>query len=188
MTEELLTDEELTNAVRNGDLSAARTLVTRHQSSIYGHALRMLRDREDAADVTQEAMVRALSNIHRYDPARPFAPWIHRIARNLCVDRYRRRRPTSELKEEITSVDPMTRQGRPADEVAHQAHLNQALSEAMEDLGDKYREIIELYHFKHLNYREIAEHLDLPDGTVMNRLFRARKKLQAALLERGIRP
>ncbi len=184
------TDQELITAVINGNRLAARTLVTRHHDSIYGLALRMLRNREDAAEVAQEAMVRALTNLDRYDPSRPFAPWINRIARNLCIDKYRRRRPTSTLNEEITAARPEGRPsiGRPADEVAHANQLNLAIDDAMAGLSDMYREIIELYHYKHMTYRDIADHLDLPDGTVMNRLFRARKKLQAALLERGMRP
>lgn len=191
MTERDLTDLELVNQVLNGNRAAAHTLVTRHHSKVFGLALRMLRNREDAAEVAQETMARALKNIDRYDPHRPFAPWINRIARNLCIDRYRRRRPTSELNEEITAAPEATAQAfyaARADDAAHMSHIMQAVEEAMQGLGDKYREIIELYHYRHLTYREIAELLDLPDGTVMNRLFRARKKLQAALLERGIRP
>ena len=190
MTRSDVTDQDLVLEVMNGSRTAARALVSRHHDSVFGLALRMLRNSEDAAEVAQDAMVKALSNIDRYDPQRPFSPWINRIARNLCIDRYRRRRPTSQLNEEITAapVETASRFGRPADEVAHQHQINEALDHAMATLGPKYREIIELYHYKHMPYSQIAEHLDLPDGTVMNRLFRARKKLQAALLERGIRP
>lgn len=183
-------DQELAKEVLNGNPAAARTLVSRHHDAVFGLALRMLRNREDAAEVAQDAMVKALSNMHRYDPARPFGPWINRIARNLCIDRYRRRKPTSELNEQITA-NPETKgraYSRRADEIAHENHIMSAVEEAMTELGPKYREIIQLYHYDHMTYREIAEHLELPDGTVMNRLFRARKKLQAALLERGIRP
>ena len=185
-------DEEMAAQVQNGNTQAAQLLMTRHRDGVYGMALRLLRNSEDAAEVTQEALVKALTRIDSYDPKRPFAPWLYRIARNLCIDRYRRRRPTSELKEEITAApsvsDGGTRFGRRADEVAHQNQLNTALTEAMGTLGDKYREIIVLYHYDHMTYGEIAQHLGLPDGTVMNRLFRARRKLRSALLERGITP
>jgi len=183
-------DQELAKQVLDGNQTAARTLVTRHHGSVYGLALRMLRNREDAAEVAQDAMVKALSNMDRYDPARPFGPWINRIARNLCIDRYRKRRPTSELNEQITA-NPVTAGrafARSADDIAHTNHVMGAVEEAMEELGPNYREIIRLYHYDHMTYAQIAAHLQLPDGTVMNRLFRARKKLQAALLERGIRP
>lgn len=185
-------DKEIAAAVQNGNTQAAHVLMSRHRDGVYGMALRMLRNSEDAAEVTQEALVKALTKIHTYDTSRPFAPWLYRIARNLCVDRYRRRRPTSELNEEITAAPTLAdggpRFGRRADDVAHQNEVNAALAEAMGTLGDKYREIIVLYHYDHMTYREIADHLGLPDGTVMNRLFRARRKLQAALIERGITP
>lgn len=171
---------------------AAATLLARHHDSIFGLAMRMLRNRQDAEEVTQETMVRALSKIDDYDPSRPLAPWIHRIARNLCVDRFRRKRPTSELNEEITAAGPtataVSSYGRPADLVAHEGQVSQALIEGLAELDEPYREIIELYHYKHMSYREIARELDLPDGTVMNRLFRARKKLGALMIEKGMTP
>ena len=140
----------------------------------------------------QEAMTKALVRIDQYDTRRPFAPWIYRITRNLCIDRHRRKRPLAELHEERTTADtaeaPQNRFGRAPDRVAAQHELNEVLAEALDTLTPLYREIIELYHYRHLNYREIAEHLQIPDGTVMNRLFRARRKLQAALESKGVRP
>ena len=185
-------DEELAVEVQNGSSQAAAMLMSRHRDGIYGMALRLLRNREDAAEVTQEAMVKALDAIDSYDTSRPFAPWFFRIARNLCVDRHRKRRPTAEFDEgrvaATTLEDGGNRFGRRADEVVHQRELDRALGEAMTTLGDKYREIIILYHYDHMTYREIAELLGLPDGTVMNRLFRARHRLQIALLAQGITP
>ncbi len=188
----MTTDEEIATEVQNGNTQAAHVLMARHRDGIYGMALRMLRNSEDAAEVAQEALVKALTKIDTYDTSRPFKPWLYRIARNLCVDHYRRRRPTSELNEQITASPVQTKGvskfGRRADDLVHQTQLNAALSDAMDDLGEKYREIIVMYHYEHLTYREIAERLQLPDGTVMNRLFRARRKLQAAMLEKGMKP
>jgi len=185
-------DEELALQVISGNTLAAQELLSRHRAGVYGMALRMLRNREDAAEVAQDAFVKALANIDKYDPSRPFAPWLYRIARNLCVDRYRRRRPQSELNEETQApmdwADGGNRFGQRADAAVHQQQLNAAMYEAMGALGDKYAEIIRMYHFEHMTYRQIADQLELPDGTVMNRLFRARRKLQAALLEKGITP
>ncbi|MEE2830226.1 MAG: RNA polymerase sigma factor [Myxococcota bacterium] len=186
----VFTDQELAHRVREGDRMAAATLLARHQNSIYGLALRMLRNKEDAEDVTQETMVRALSRIGDYDTSRPLGPWVHRIARNLCIDRFRRKRPSVQINEETTATRPVEASGRsfarPADEVAEQAELNRRLHEALERLDGPYRDIIELYHYKHMSYRDIAEHLGLPDGTVMNRLFRARKKLEVLMREQGV--
>ena len=134
-------------------------------------------------------MTRALSKIDTYDPSRPFRPWLYRIARNHCIDRVRRRRPTGPLFEDRTEApDHELRRsayGRPADEAAAQAQIEDDLRQSIKDLGNIYSEIIYLYHFDHLTYPQIAERLGVPEGTVMNRLFRARKKLLASLEAKG---
>jgi len=185
-------DPTLARRVREGDSMAAAALLARHHDSIFGLAMRMLRNRQEAEDITQETMVRALSRIDDYDPNRPFSPWVHRIARNLCVDRFRRKRPTSELNEEITAAGPSTTAsssfGRAQDQVAHEVQVHGVLHECFQELDEPYREIIGLYHYQHMSYRQIAERLKLPQGTVMNRLFRARKKLGVLMTERGVTP
>jgi len=183
-------DPTLARRVREGDPMAAATLLARHHDSIFGLAMRMMRNRQEAEDITQETMVRALSKIDDYDPNRPFSPWIHRIARNLCVDRFRRKKPTSELNEEISPAGPTATAssafGRPQDLVAQEAQVHGVLQECLNELDQPYREVIEFFHYRHMSYREIAEQLDVPQGTVMNRLFRARKKLGLLMAERGV--
>jgi RNA polymerase sigma-70 factor (ECF subfamily) len=182
----------LARRVREGDPMAAATLLAHHHDSIFGIAMRMLRNRQDAEDVTQETMVRALGRIDDYDPGRPFGPWVHRIARNLCIDRFRRKRPTSELNEEIVAAGPTPTAnssfGRAQDVVAHEGQVHGVLHQCFEQLTPPYREVIELYHYKHMSYKQMANSLELPEGTVMNRLFRARKKLGTLMTERGVTP
>lgn len=187
-----MSDQQLALAVQSGDRAAAQALMERYQDGLFGLALRLLRNREDAAEVSQEAMVKALARIGTYDSTRPFSPWVYRIARNLCIDRHRRRRPSYEF-DEGRDAAPVMEQGtnvykRSPDALVHQHRVNEALDEALEGLGAIYREIIVLYHYDHMTYREIAEHLGVPEGTVMNRLFRARKKMQTALVAKGITP
>lgn len=126
-------------------------------------------------------MVKVLRNLDRYDPSRPFATWVFQIARNTCIDEHRRRkrRPSRETKEIADDRNPS-----PLQMAAHHQRA-EILERALQDLPPMYREIIVLYHFEHKKYTEIAEVLDLPMGTVMNRLFRARKKLRLAYEERG---
>ena len=187
-----MSDQQLALAVQSGDRAAAQALMERYQDGLFGLALRLLRNREDAAEVAQEAMVKALARIGTYDPTRPFSPWVYRIARNLCIDRHRKRKPSYEIDEERDAA-PVATEGtnvyrRSPDSLVHQQRLNEALEGALGELGDIYREIIILYHYEHMTYREIAAHLSIPEGTVMNRLFRARKKMQAALVAKGITP
>ena len=186
------TDEELAGAVREGDRAAAQVLFSRYQPRLFGLAYRLLRNREDALEAVQQAMTKALANIEKYDPDRRFGPWMYRIARNQCVDRYRRRKPEDEIDDRVFAARDFDAGGgrhlRSAESTLQQKQLNAGLDTALSGLGEKYREIIDLYHYQHLSYREIAERLDLPDGTVMNRLFRARRKLQSAMQELGVTP
>ena len=185
-------DEELARAVQGGDRAAAQILLGRFENRLFGMSLRLLRNREDALEAVQTGMLKALANIEKYDANRRFSPWIFRVTRNVCVDFYRKRKPQAEIDDRVmptkTFDDGGSRHMRSADSKLQQKQLNEALGKALETLGDKYREIIELYHYKHMSYREIAELLELPDGTVMNRLFRARRKLQASLEGMGITP
>ncbi len=189
----MTSDEDLAVAAQNGDRAAAQELLTRYERRLFALSLRLLRNREDAAETVQHAMMKTLENLDRYDPSRPFSPWIYRITRNACVDRHRRRKTRSEdeLDDSRTASaawDESSRMHRPADQVVQQRELDAAIEKGMATLGEKYRQIIRMYHFEHLSYRDIAERLGLPDGTVMNRLFRARRKLQAALNEMGVTP
>lgn len=141
----------------------------------------MLSHEQDGHDAAQDTMVKVLRNLDRYDPGRPFATWVFQIARNTCIDehRRRRRRPSREAKEIADDRNPSPLQ------IAASQQRAEILEQALQDLPPMYREVIVLYHFEHKKYTEIAEVLDLPMGTVMNRLFRARKKLRLAYEERG---
>jgi RNA polymerase sigma-70 factor (ECF subfamily) len=135
----------------------------------------MLRSDEDASEITQEALLRALKALHRYDPERSFKTWLYSIARNACIDFHRRKRPMVS-DEKI----PLRHPGEsPQGEVLRMERA-QRLNTALKSLPDLYREVIVLYHFEHLKYQEIADSLEIPIGTVMNRIFRARRKLREA--------
>ncbi len=133
----------------------------------------MVRQPEDAAELTQEVMLRALRHLGGYDPARPFSTWIYAIARNACIDHLRKHRARPGLDREVPD-----RSAGPEDRAAA-AERARHLQAALDELPPLYREVLLLYHYEHLKYREIAEVLDIPIGTVMNRIFRARRKLRA---------
>jgi RNA polymerase sigma-70 factor, ECF subfamily len=141
----------------------------------------MLLNDEDAGDAAQETVVKVLKNLDRYDPERSFATWVFGIARNTCIDEFRRRKRRSwdEPGDVADTVAPTPLQ----DVVRFQRA--ELLEAALAELPPMYREILVLYHFEHRKYTEIAEILELPLGTVMNRIFRARKKLRALYEEGG---
>ncbi len=143
----------------------------------------MLSNDEDASDATQETLVKILRNLGSYDPGRSFTTWAFGIARNTCIDEHRRRARRS-WDEPGDLLDPAPSPIA----LALETERSKMLLGALEELPEMYREILVLYHFEHLKYHEIAEVLEIPIGTVMNRIFRARKKLRSLYEERGGEP
>ncbi len=166
-------EHERIEAAMKGDESARSWLLRQHSAAVYRFCLRMLANEEDAQDAAQETMVKVLRNLHRYNSDWRFSTWVFGIARNTCIDEHRRRkrrRTTSEVEVVDGSASPYELTER---------HIRAVrLRDALDQLPPLYREVLLLYHFEQLKYREIAELLDLPMGTVMNRIFRARKRLQ----------
>ena len=145
----------------------------------------MLANPEDAHDATQDTLVKVLRNLNRYDPKRSFSTWVFGIARNTCIDEHRRRRRKS--WDELDETEVVSAGSSPAERASENQRADLLLV-ALGHLSPMYREVLVLYHFEHLKYAEIAETLDLPLGTVMNRIFRARKKLRALYAEHGGEP
>jgi len=170
-------------AARDGDPEALAWLVNRWQGPVYRFTRRMMASDEDARDATQDTLVKVLRKLDQYDPTRPFATWVFGIARNTCIDEFRRRKRRS-WDEPGEVVDP----GPSPLQVVSEQHRAERLEQALERLAPLYREILVLYHFEHLKYAEIADVLDIPIGTVMNRIFRARKKLRVIYEELGGEP
>jgi RNA polymerase sigma-70 factor, ECF subfamily len=142
--------------------------------------LGMLGDEQEAREVAQEALCKAWAARDRYDPSRPFYPWLYTIVRNLCRDvRARRpRRPYSGLDTERVAAS-----GPSALNVVSTHEAQERVRVAIDKLRPGHREIIVMRHFQDLSYAEIGELLELPQGTVMSRLFRARKALVRILEE-----
>lgn len=155
----------------NGETDAFRFLVERYQTQAVGHAVAVLRDLEDAKDAVQEAFVDAYRSLPRFDTARRFYPWFYVLVRNRCFKTLERRRPAESIEETEILAPP---HGLPTDEGI-------ALERALGKLAAEDREIIALKYTDGLSYNEIAEYLAVPRGTVMSRLFYARKALQKQL-------
>ncbi len=174
-------DQALVKKVLNGDLDEYGELVQIYQSSVFNVCYRVLGNRRDAEDLTQEAFLRAYNNLGSYDPGRPFGPWMRTLAANLCYNKLNRR--------ELTRVDLEDERDLPEKETIHNpenalefSQENQKLYQALWDLPQQYRIAVELRHFQELSYQEMAQTLNLPLNTVRSHLYRGRQKL-AALLE-----
>ncbi len=172
---------------RNGDPRALEAIVRQASPGIYRYVLSMVRSEEEARELTQETFLKAIKHLDRYDPRYSFMTWLYRIARNLCIDRARRlshwRRQLPRAGDEEDG-DPIENEADPQDSqldrlLAHEQRW--ILDQAMAQLKPNYREVLVLYHIEELSYQEIARVLGIPIGTVMNRIFRARKQLHKIL-------
>jgi RNA polymerase sigma-70 factor (ECF subfamily) len=161
---------------QRGDRAAFEPLVRRYMRRAAAFALGWAGNHEDALDLSQEAFARAFRSIRRFDPERPFYPWFHRILRNLCINHIGRARHSRELPmEEGMSISG----GGPSPaERAERADVSRRVREAIGRLQPQDREIVILREFQDHSYAEIAEILQIPQGTVMSRLHNARRRLK----------
>ncbi len=185
------TEATLVHAAASGDRGAFARLVDLHKRAVFGLCVRLLQDHEEARDAAQETFVRAWGAIATYDAAQPFAPWLLRIARNHCIDVARRRLPAAQRveldaapapdREEIQLGDPAELR---ADVQLERAQAASTVGVAVAALPPNYREVVHLFHVEHMSYKEIAATMDVPIGTVMTWLHRARARLREALTVR----
>ena len=169
---------------RRGSRDAFEVIVRRYMKDAYFIALGLVGNREDALDLSQEAFIRAYCNIKRFDPRRKFFPWFYQILKNLCFShlRKRSRRQTTALdnigdEEVATDNNPVF----DPEAVAQRNELRTQVWKAIGKLGDKHREVIILRHFQNLSYEQMAGVLFCNKGTVMSRLYHARRKLRDLL-------
>ena len=184
---------DLVRRAQRGELAAFNMLVIRHQNAAYSLALRFLRTREAAEDVTQEAFVRAWRAIDTFRGDR-FRSWLLRIVANAARDelRRRKRRPQRSLDEtwddsDMASIDPVE-PGLGPQERAEQTELRGVLERALAELPEEWRMVVLLSDVHGLSYEEIADAVDAPLGTVKSRLSRARGRLRQLLIESGELP
>jgi RNA polymerase sigma-70 factor (ECF subfamily) len=181
-----LDDRILLERCQRGDLAAFEPLVAKYRDRVWRLAYRVLRDREEAMEVAQEAFIRAWQALPSFRGQSAFYTWLFRIAMNLATDRVRQRasrrralgsEPVPEEDWERIRVD----QTPSPDDTAAQIEERERLMRALEALPEHHRTIIMLSDLDGLSYREIAEVLQIPMGTVMSRLHNARKRLRDIL-------
>ena len=146
----------------------------------------MVRQREEAEEITSEAFFKAFRALPGYDPTQPFSSWIFKIASNLSIDWLRRRRPETASLDEEETVWEVSDDRPTAEETLEKKQTMQVVEEAIGNLAPDYRAVVLLRHQEEKSYEEIAEILGLPLGTVKIRLFRAREELKKKL-ERTLR-
>ena len=183
-----LSDERLVELALDGDEGAFGVLVRRYQRRLTAFLSQLVGDIELARELSQEAFVRAWSALERFDPRYRFSTWLFRIAHNLGIDQLRRRRlqttPLYRTDSEGHEVEVVV----PDLDKDPLGHLeNRALAaefrQVIDGLRPEYRELVLLRHFAGLSYQEIADFMEMPLGTVKNKLFRAHSVLRKALTD-----
>lgn len=169
-------DSRLLALARRGDPSALDELVRRHQTVVYNLAYRMLRQREDAEDVTQEAFLKAFEALPRLKDDAAFRSWLSRIAANLCLMRLRSRPERAGLPSE---VDRMPAYGR--SESHSGADVAISVRDAIAQLPPKYRLAVVAFYIEGRSYKEAARLTGVPVLTLKTRLYRARRMLRDLL-------
>lgn len=191
MTTDATEDRDLVLRCLSDDEAAYRRLLDKYRRPVYGIVRRMIPDEEDARDLAQEAFIRAFKNLRQFDLERRFSSWLFRIANNLCIDHYRRRKLNTvpmvrsfdgETEETWELPDPSPGPG----EVFSDRERARRLADTVQSLPPGYRVVIVMRHQQGLAYDEIAEALDMPLGTVKARIHRAHRLLREKLTRMGV--
>ena len=180
-------DVVLVRAAQKGDMVAFEQLVGRHQDKIYARAYSMMRNEEEAIDLSQEAWVKGWQRLVQFQGDSSFTTWMTRITINLCLDQLRRKKrqrteSIEEMDEEsggverqmpIVTVNPTERLER--------GELRVRIDRALSQLSETHRTVMVLHEFEQMDYKTIAKTMNCSIGTVMSRLFYARRKMAAML-------
>jgi RNA polymerase sigma-70 factor (ECF subfamily) len=182
-------DPALVRAARRGDMAAFEELVARHRDKIYARAYSMMRNEQEAVDLSQEAWVKGWQRLRQFQGEASFGTWMTRIVINLCLDQLRRqKRQRAESIEAMSEESGGVERQMPVVTVnptagLERGELRQRIDRALGQLSYEHRTVLVLHEFEEMEYKEIARTMGCSIGTVMSRLFYARRKLAALLAD-----
>lgn len=180
-------DAALSARAAAGEIAAFDEIVRRHRNDVYGLAYHFVRNREDAWDISQEVFVKAYRALGRFRGDAAMRTWLMRITANQCRDFLRKRRLATVPLDACDGMREPESPGGGPDADLENRELAAAIEEALDALPMKHRTAIVLREFEGLSYQEMAEVMDCSIGTVMSRLYHARRKMQAGLERLGYR-
>ncbi len=180
-------DVQLVGWAKSGDADAFEQLVHRHRDKIYARAMIMMRNEEEAMDLSQEAWVKGWQRLHQFQGDSSFATWMTRIVINVCLDELRKKKrmraeSIEEMDEESGGVERQmpVQLINPTEGLEH-TELRKRIDEALAKLSDAHRTVLMLHEFEGLEYKDVAKRVGISIGTVMSRLFYARRRLATLL-------
>jgi RNA polymerase sigma-70 factor (ECF subfamily) len=180
-------EKDLVIRVKDGDYKAYDQLVNLYKNAVYGIVYKMVNNKQEAEDLTQEAFIKAYNSIHSFNAEYAFSTWLFKIATNNCIDFFRKRKlktysmdrkikyKEDEIQQEYADPQP------DAEREIIAGEKSKKINKAIDELPEKYRVVIVLRHRDEKSYEEIAKELALPLGTVKARIFRAREMLKKSL-------
>lgn len=180
-------ERELIRKCRAGDPRFYEPLVRAYEPAGLRLAVAMMGNAEDAQDALQEAFVKTFDALHRFDLGKPFGPWFFQILRNQCRDMLRSRtaRFRLEVLDDRLDAQPADLERGP-ERTRQKNAARELLWKGLAAIGEEHREVLVLKELQGFRYTEIAQILDIPEGTVASRLFHARHTLHQALLDLGV--
>jgi RNA polymerase sigma-70 factor (ECF subfamily) len=182
-------DSALVRAAQGGDMPAFEELVARHRDKLYARAYSMMRNEEEAIDLSQEAWVKGWQRLRQFHGESSFATWMTRIVINLCLDQLRKqKRQRAESIEVMDEESGGVERQMPVITVnptagLERAELRERIDRALGQLSYEHRTALALHEFEELEYKEIAKVMGCSIGTVMSRLFYARRKMAVLLAD-----
>jgi RNA polymerase sigma-70 factor, ECF subfamily len=182
-------DKALVRAAQKGDMGAFEELVARHRDKIFARAYSMMRNEEEAIDLSQEAWVKGWQRLVQFQGEASFGTWMTRIVINLCLDQLRKhKRHRTESIEMMNEESGGVERQMPTvtvnpTERLERGELRQRINRALDQLSYEHRTVLVLHEFEEMEYKEIAKAMGCSIGTIMSRLFYARRKLVALLAD-----
>jgi len=183
-------DRELIQQALQGNQSAYESLLKRYKDLVYSVMYKMVRNPQEAEDLTQEAFMKAFNALASFNEEFAFSTWLMKIATNNCIDLLRRRKLKTmsidepvQYKDEKVQIELPDREATPEKKILTRERA-QIINEAIESLPPRYKHVIVLRHKEEKSYEEIADILNLPLGTVKARIFRAREMLNQKLKDK----
>jgi RNA polymerase sigma-70 factor (ECF subfamily) len=185
-----LDDAELVLAARNGDRDAFRTLFERYHRRAYALAFGVLRHQDDALDVVQDAFIKAHKYLDKFEGNSSFYTWLYRIVMNLAIDHLRKHRRVKPVELDESRVDdhadeallPRILGGNPGRALMDK-EIRKRIDTALEELSENHRAVLVMRELEGLSYEEMAQAMGCSKGTIMSRLFHARRNMQKRLLD-----
>ena len=188
-------DKDLVDRARDGDHEAFRLLFQRYHRRVYSLAFGMVQNPDDALDMVQEGFIKAHRHLAKFEGASSFYTWLYRIIMNLCIDHIRKHRRNRHVdfndaldhgqEDIVVGEDSMLPRilGQNPGKALVRKEMREHINEALAELSDTHRAVLVMRELEGLSYEEMADVMQCAKGTIMSRLFHARKNMQTRLLE-----